>query len=228
MLVKTAMKRLTTAAVVVCALGFVAQKVHFKVERPMTGPTEEGDLATIYVEQDVTALDWAGTGISKGADTAHEEVILPIVKASLKGWEGIKANPAPFISALVVFVLTFLFWKSRGATFRQAVEAAATRVAPVPVVSPALKRANTRAAKMQLLTDQIGIQNRLRELPGKIKEAERDVCHAQKARDEAKTAHETQQKVFEESEARLAMLRKELEEKKAEGDEIAEELEKLA
>ena len=93
--------------------------------------------------------------------------------------------------------------------------------------TPVIKRAKARATRTQLLTDQTGIQNRLRKMPEAIAKAEKDVCYAQRALTDAEQLRMEKRKVRTDAVATLEALRKE----KAEGDvelaQIEVELDKI-
>jgi hypothetical protein len=168
--------------------------------------------------------------------------------ASLRVWSGIEANPVPVLVALGTFLLTIVYHKLKGKSFSESVEVAATRVTVVavpaapaaPVVLPepentVVRRAQARATRTQLLTDQIGLENRLRKLPAEVQKAEHDVCYADQAMTVAEEvltkAEQTMEAKIEAhtaAVAKLEALRKELAAGDAELTAIATELKKLA
>ena len=152
-----------------------------------------------------------------------------------KIWNAVEAHPAPLALAAGTFLLTVLYHKAKGKSFRESVEVAATRVAVVqipaaeqPSENPVLARAKARATRTQLLADQIGLENRQRKLPEEIVKAEKEVCYTEDAVADARRALGEKHKAHNKSVAAL----KALQAKQAEGDaELAAikiELQKLA
>ncbi len=155
--------------------------------------------------------------------------------AALRVWTGIEANPVPVLVALGTFLLTVVYHTLKGKSFRESVEVAATRVTvvPVPVPTPesenaVVKRAQARATRTQLLADQIGLENRIRHLPGEVKKAEKDACYTEQAVADAHKALEAKRTAHEGAVAKLEALRVELAAGEAELVAIAAELKKLA
>ena len=162
--------------------------------------------------------------------------------AAIRVWAGIEANPAPVLVALGTFLLTIVYHKLRGKSFKESVEVAATRVTVVAVPAPTtdaetavVKRAQARATRTQLLADQIGLENRIRKLPDEVRKAEQEVCYADKAMTDAEEAltkaEETMEAKIEAhkaASAKLEALRKELAAGGAELTAIGAELKKLA
>ena len=156
-------------------------------------------------------------------------------RALVRVWESVEANPLPVAIALGTFVLTVLYHKLKGKSLRESVEAAATRVtvvtahaaphAPEPTV---VARAKARTTRMQLLSDQIGLQNKQKWLPEAITNAEKDTAYTEQALADAERSLAAKQKAHDDAVAKLAKLRT----LKAAGElelaEIDAELEKLA
>jgi hypothetical protein len=163
-------------------------------------------------------------------------------QAAVRAWEAVAANPGPVIFAVATFFLTVVYHKARGKSLRESVEVAATRVAVVPVPTPALeadnpvlRRAKARATRAQLIADQIGLQNRLRKLPESVVKAEKEACYAEQALTDAERALANaertladRRKAHEEALAALEAARKERAKGEAELAEIEAELRKLA
>jgi chromosome segregation ATPase len=112
-------------------------------------------------------------------------------KVASRVWDKVEANPVPIALALGTFLLTVVYHKMKGKSLRESVEVAATRVTvltpPKETVdeTPVIRRAKARATRTQLLSDQIGLQNRYRKLPEEVHKGEKEVCYAQQALDEA-------------------------------------------
>jgi hypothetical protein len=149
-------------------------------------------------------------------------------------WDGIAANPVPFALAAGTFLLTVGYHKAKGKSLRESVEVAATRVALVPVPvrdesdNAVVKRAKARAMRAQLLTDQIGLQNRQRRLPDEVLKAERDACYTEQALADADRKLSERQQAHDDAVAKLEALRAEKAAAEAELAEIEVELAKLA
>jgi hypothetical protein len=157
------------------------------------------------------------------------------VRAAVQAWAGVEANPAPVCLAVGTFLLTVIYHKARGKSLRESVEVAATRVTVVPAPpagaepeTAVIKRAKARATRAQLLTDQIGLQNRQRKLPEAITTAEKDVCYAKQALTDAERTRADRRKTYEEAQAKLAAMRKEKAAAEAELADIEAELKKMA
>ena len=164
--------------------------------------------------------------------------------AAVRMWAGIEANPTPVLVALGTFLLTIVYHKLKGKSFGESVEVAATRVTvvAVPALGPGaepetavVKRAQLRATRTQLITDQIGLENRIRKLPDEVRKAEQEVCYAEQAMasaEEALTKAETTMEAKIEAHtaanAKLEALRKELAAGESELNAITAELKKLA
>jgi hypothetical protein len=188
------------------------------------------------------ALATIGAAAAAGtAYTTHpDEVarVLQIVQAAAeKAWANIEANPVPVLVALGTFLVTIIYHKLKGRSFRESVEMAATRITIVPVPqahSPdehepsVLTRAKARATRAQLIADQIGLENRVRKLPSEVKAAEKDACYSEHALAEARKALEAKQIAHTDAVAKLDSLRAELAAGEAELAAIAGELQKLA
>ncbi len=154
------------------------------------------------------------------------------VKAALWVYESVKANPVPAALAAGSFLLTVLYHKLRGKSLRESVEVAATRVAivPIPVENGeniVVRRAKARATRTQLLTDQIGLQNRQRKLPEEIVKAEKDACYTEQAVLDAERKLAERRKANDEAVAKLDALRQQQAACEAELAEIEVELQKL-
>jgi len=150
-------------------------------------------------------------------------------------WNAIEAYPVPVVLAVGTFFLTVLYHKAKGKSFRESVEVAATRVAVVqvpvaepPTENPVVIRAKARATRTQLLADQVGLENRQRKLPEEIVKAEKEVCYAEQAVDDAKRALGEKHKAHNKAVAALKVLRAQQAEGDAELASIKVELQKLA
>jgi len=154
------------------------------------------------------------------------------VQAAVRMWNNIEANPVPVLVALGTFLLTIVYHKLKGKSLRESVEFAATRVTVVPVPAvpenAVVKRAQARATRTQLLADQIGLENRIRHLPGEVKKAEKDACYTEQAVSDAEKALEAKRHAHADAVAKLEALRKELAVGEAELTAMAGELKKLA
>jgi hypothetical protein len=157
-------------------------------------------------------------------------------QAARWAWDGIAANPVPVALAAGTFLLTVGYHKAKGKSLRESVEVAATRVALVPVRvrdvdesdNAVVKRAKARAMRAQLLTDQIGLQNRQRRLPDEVLKAERDACYTEQALADADRKLAERQQAHDDAAAKLEALRAEKAAAEAELAEIEVELAKLA
>lgn len=178
-----------------------------------------------------------------GAKAVSEwEKLQPYVESATRALEraqhGIEANPVPIVIALGTFLLTFVYHKAKGKTFRESVEVAATRVTvvPAPVATPqpavpeniVLKRAQARATRSQLLADQVEIRTRIAKLPEAVTKAEKDACYAEKAVNDLKTILGEKHKTRNVAVDKLEALRSELASGERELAEIEGELKKLA
>lgn len=150
-------------------------------------------------------------------------------------WSAVEAHPVPLALAAGTFLLTVLYHKAKGKSFRESVEVAATRVAVVSVPAPrqieenpVLTRAKARATRTQLLADQIGLENRQRKLPDEIVKAEKEVCYTENAVADARRALGEKHKAHNKAVAALKALRAEQAESDAELASIKVELQKLA
>lgn len=149
-------------------------------------------------------------------------------------WGKVEANPIPVVVALGTFLLTFVYHKAKGKSFRESVEVAATRVtvvtppaATVPL-NPVLKRAQARATRTQLLAEQIEIRNRISKLPDAVVKAEKEACFSEKAVFDAKVILGEKHKIRNVAENKLNSLQAELTAGTDELDAIEAELKKLA
>ena len=152
-----------------------------------------------------------------------------------KIWNAVEAHPVPLALAAGTFLLTVLYHKAKGKSFRESVEVAATRVAVVqvpaaeqPPENRVLARAKARATRTQLLTDQIGLENRQRKLPEEIVKAEKEVCYTENAVADARRALGEKHKTHNKAVAKLKELREEAAASEAELAAIRAELQKLA
>lgn len=152
-----------------------------------------------------------------------------------RAWNGVSANPGPILVAFATFLLTVLYHAARGKTLRESVEVAATRVTVVPVPqsppadeSPVLARAKARAARTQLVADQIGLENRTRVMPAAIRQAEQDACYTEQSVTDAARTLAARKQAHKDAAAKLAELRKEKAAADAELTAIRAELRKLA
>jgi hypothetical protein len=155
--------------------------------------------------------------------------------AAERAWAGVEANPVPVLVALGTFLATIVYHKLKGKSLRESVEVAATRVTLVPVPAsgahpetPVVLRAKARATRAQLIADQIGLEGRIRKLPGEVRTAEKEACYTEQAVADARKSLEAKQKAHEEAVAKLESLRAELAAGESELAAIADELKKLA
>ena len=187
------------------------------------------------------ALATVGLGAAVGAGyyTYPDEFLEYMgmaVKAARWAWDGVRANPVPVSVAAGTFLLTVIYHKAKGKSLRESVEVAATRVTVIAVPAKdagvaensVVRRAKARATRSQLLTDQIGLQNRQRKLPEEVQKAEKEACYSQQWLADAKRNLVEKQKSHDEAEAKLEAIRKEKAESAAELAEIDVELKKLA
>jgi hypothetical protein len=152
-----------------------------------------------------------------------------------KIWNAVEAHPVPLALATGTFLLTVLYHKSKGKSFRESVEVAATRVAVVqvpaaeqPSENPVLARAKARATRTQLLADQIALENRQSKLPEEIVKAEKEVCYTENAVADARRALGEKHKAHNKAVAALKALQAQQAEGDAELAAIKVELQKLA
>ena len=154
-------------------------------------------------------------------------------RAVSRVWQSVEANPLPVALALGTFLLTVIYHKLKGKSLRESVEVAATRVTVVTAAAAkpepsVVARAKARTTRMQLLSDQIGLQNRQKWLPEAITNAEKDAAYTEQAVTDAERTLAAKRKAHDDAVAKLAKLRSQ----KATGDielaEIDAELAKLA
>lgn len=120
----------------------------------------------------------AGTGFKEAYPETAQEWIQVLIPMGMNLWDKVETNPTPYVTSIGFFVLAVVIQVRRGKTIKEAVQAV---VAKGPVTeSDVVVRSRNRALKNQLLTDQIGLQNRIRKLPEEIKRAEVDFAHTQK------------------------------------------------
>jgi hypothetical protein len=158
------------------------------------------------------------------------------VELAPQAWDGVRANPVPVGIAVGTFFLTVVYHKAKGKSLRESVEAAATRVTVVTVPqsvdadgeNPVVRRARARATRAQLLTDQIGLQNRVRKLPDEVLKAEKEACYTEQVVADAEQRLADKRKVHADAVARLDALRKERADGEAELAAMDAELKKLA
>ncbi|HEX4614005.1 MAG TPA: hypothetical protein VH092_37835 [Urbifossiella sp.] len=156
--------------------------------------------------------------------------------AAERAWTGVTANPAPVFVAAATFLMTVGYHAARGKSLRESVEVAATRVTVVPVPAPAppadenpvLTRAKARTARTQLVADQIGLENRTRQLPEAVKKAEQEVCYTEQGATDAARTLGARKAAHEDAVAKLAVIRREKAAADAELAAIRAELRKLA
>lgn len=159
-----------------------------------------------------------------------------VAGAAQKAWSGVESNPAPVIFAFGTFLLTVMYYKAKGKSLRESVEAAATRVTVVtaPSLPPeesehaVLKRAKARSMRSQLLADRIGLENRQRKWPDEVNKAEKETCYTEQAVADAQRTLSERQKSHDQAVAKLKALRKEKAQGEAELAEIDAELGKLS
>jgi hypothetical protein len=154
-----------------------------------------------------------------------------------RAWDGVTANPGPVYLAGVTFLMTVVYHAARGKSLRESVEVAATRVTVVPVPaaapvtgdeSPVLARAKARAARTQLVADQIGLENRARQMPAAIRAAEQEACYTEQAVTDAARTLTARKLAHKDAAEKLADLRREKAAADAELAAIRAELRKLA
>src|SRR5258706_16151445 len=78
----------------------------------------------------------AGAGYATYPDELTRYAALA-VRAAVRAWDGVEANPAPVCLAVGTFLLTVLYHKARGKSLRESVEVAATRVTVIPAPAAA-------------------------------------------------------------------------------------------
>ena len=177
----------------------------------------------------------AGSVIRGATSTEYEHYKGKAEALARQAADSVAANPVPTVLGLGTFLLTVVYHKAKGKSFRESVEAAATRVTVVSVPPPVeadetavVKRAKARATRTQLLTDQIGLENRLKGLPEAVTKAEKEACYTEQAVSDAKRALGAKHKAHNDAVAKLTALRKEKAAGDAELTAIAGELAKLA
>ena len=165
------------------------------------------------------ALIAAATAYAKFTEKVepYREAALTTVE---RAQHSVEANPVPLVLALGTFLLTFVYHKAKGKTFRESVEVAATRVtivpapmATLPLAVPenvVLKRAQARATRSQLMADQVEIRTRVAKLPEAVVKAEKDACYAEKAVADLKRILGEKHKTRNGAVAKLEGLQKEL------------------
>jgi hypothetical protein len=185
-------------------------------------------LATIGVAAAV------GTAYATRPDDFDRALVI-LQAAAERARASIEANPVPVVFALGTFLATIVYHKLKGKSFRDAVEVAATRVTLVPVPAsgaqpetPVVLRAKARATRAQLIADQIGLEGRIRKLPGEVRTAEKEACYTEQAVADARKSLEAKQKAHEEAVSKLESFRAELAAGESELAAIADELKKLA
>ncbi|MBN9522323.1 hypothetical protein J0H58_28030 [bacterium] len=99
---------------------------------------------------------------------------------------------------------------------------------PAPDESPVLARAKARAARTQLVADQIVLENRTRQMPEAVKKAEQEACYTEQGATDAARTLAARKAAHEQAVAKLAVLRKEKAAADAELAAIRAELRKLA
>lgn len=139
--------------------------------------------------------------------------------------DGVASNPVPAALGLGTFLLTVAYRKARAKPARGPVDALPPAADAETAV---LRRAKARAARTQLVADQIGLENRHRKLPDVIRDAEREACYAEKALADAARALADKEAAHDKAAARLDALRDEKATADAEIAAIAAELNKLA
>lgn len=184
------------------------------------------------------ALGAAAAAAGYAYDPAEFDRALDAARpAAERAWAGVTANPAPVYVAAATFLLTVGYHTARGKSLRESVEVAATRVTLVPVPAlapppadenPVLTRAKARAARTQLVADQIGLENRTRQLPEAVRKAEQDVCYTEQGATDAARTLAARKASHEEAVAKLAAVRREKAAADAELAAIRAELRKLA
>lgn len=165
------------AAVAVCSTGYIAY----------TGARDRvNEVVTPRVE---VARDFTERTYDKAENYAE------------KGWGKLEENPIPVLVALVTMILTVVYHRTKGKTFRQALEVAVTKVNTVEVgerisgPSSAASRAQAALMYQQLERAQASFEGRLKHLPGTIdagrkatNRAATEAQVAQKTADEKKLA----------------------------------------
>jgi hypothetical protein len=177
----------------------------------------------------------AGAGYAANPDE-FKQYAAAAAKAARPVWASVEANPAPVLLALGTFLLTVVYYKAKGKSLRESVAVAATRVTVIPVPvkdeadgeNRAVARAKARAARTQLMADQVLLQNRLRKLPEEVTKAEKDACYTEQAAADAERALAARRKAHDDAVAKLDALRVERAAGDAELAEIEAGLKKLA
>lgn len=175
-------------------------------------------LATACLAAGLTA---AGVTANRHSDE-FARARLTVERGIERARDGVAANPAPTALGLGTLLLTVTYRLARA-------KAAKAALPPAEATETAvLRRAKARAARTQLVADQIGLENRHRKLPDAIREAEREACYAEKALADAARSLDEKEKAHAEAAAWLEALRDEKATADAEAAAIAAELKKLA
>lgn len=122
--------------------------------------------------------------------------------------ENVKHNFMPYCT-VGLFLTTVAILRKRGKNYREAIRTAAfpaTATPAVAEVSPAVKKAQARTLRAQLISDQISLENKLRKLPEQIVSAEKGVSYTRKHLIEATTVYKKAQADHYTAENHLANL----------------------
>lgn len=167
------------------------------------------------------ALFMAG-GVYVSQDEPSQEAIkaqlLDITARLIVLKENVLENPAPYLTAVGTFMIMFVFNKFKGLSTRDSALSAATRLTVVttppaptpPQESPVVSRAKARATKKQMENDLNEIQNKIKTLPGKIKQAEQESAWATAELEKAQKAYASAKELADHAESEAAELRAEL------------------
>jgi hypothetical protein len=97
----------------------------------------------------------------------------------------VKQNFTTYLMVGMIFTSTLIL-RRRGKTTTQALRSAVLHVPDQPQTEhPVVVRARNKTIRMQLLSDQIGVQKRLKVLPERIIATQKEVAYVEKAHQEA-------------------------------------------
>lgn len=137
----------------------------------------------------------------------------------------VRGSPVAYSVALVLPLLTVLWYKVKGVGTREAIRAVR---AGTPPRDPVMERASARSLRAQLLSDRIVGESRLRQLPGEIVRVEADHAHTQRDLQNAEDALAKRRKAHADCEARLQALRDEKDRLEREQGEFQTRIDRLA
>lgn len=188
----------------------------------------------------VAALVGAPTtiGIIYATDVTPDDLARYRADAEAAGarvWANVESNPTPWAFTVGMFLLTVCYHRVRGASTRQALEAAALRslvvvqqaTATLPE-SDVLTRAKNRTTKTQLIQDRFVLENRDRATMAEISAAEKDSAWADREAEVAVEIADRKRALAHTVHKKLASLRVERETTAAELVKIDAELSRLA